>query len=64
MSDLAAAWKRSSFCADSTCVEVAFVDGDVLFRDGKNVDLPPLRFTLTQWDEFCAALTADELAAS
>jgi hypothetical protein len=61
MSDLAARWIKSSYCADASCVEVAAVDGGVLVRDAKNVDLPVLSFPQAAWDDFCAALTANEL---
>jgi hypothetical protein len=54
-------WTKSSFCADSTCIEVAFVDADVVaMRDSKNVDQPSLRFTRGQWNSFLDAVTAGE----
>jgi len=62
MSDLAAGWTKSSFCADSACVEVAVVGGNVLVRDSKNVDLPVLNFSQAAWDDFRAALTANEFS--
>ncbi len=45
-------WTRSSFCAESACVEVALVDGDVIVRDSKDVSRPPLRLPLEAWRAF------------
>jgi hypothetical protein len=40
------AWRRSSYCGDSSCVEVAVADEFVLVRDAKDPTGPVLRFTL------------------
>ncbi|MFI5895502.1 DUF397 domain-containing protein [Actinoplanes sp. NPDC051513] len=53
-------WRKSSFCSDNACVEVAF-DGDVVaLRDGKNPNLAELRFTRTEWVEFVRGVEKDE----
>lgn len=50
-------WKRSRYCADNACVEVA-VDGDdvVLLRDGKHPDGPVLAFPATSWKAFLSGV--------
>jgi hypothetical protein len=51
-------WKRSTFCADRSCVEVAVIDGDrVAMRDNKQVDGAPLTFSREDWAGFLAWLT-------
>jgi len=53
-------WRKSSFCSDTACVEVAF-DGDaVAVRDGKNRERAPLRLTRSQWDDFIRSVKEDE----
>jgi hypothetical protein len=58
------AWQKSSFCSGGACVEVAFVDDEVLTRDSKVADSPALRFTRTQWGAFAEAVRTGALAAS
>jgi hypothetical protein len=60
MSDLAGTWLRSTFCSDTSCVELSTLDGDVLLRDGKNTDGAVLRFSRDEWDDFRAAVMAGE----
>jgi hypothetical protein len=45
-------WQRSSFCASNACVEVARAGGQVLLRDSKDPERPPLEFTPAQWAAF------------
>lgn len=45
-------WKRSTFCASGSCVEVARTAGPVLVRDGKDRELPHLAFTPDAWQAF------------
>jgi hypothetical protein len=53
------AWRKSSYCADAACVEVA-TDGDyVLVRDSKRLQQAPYRFSKQEWNAFL-----DDLAAS
>ncbi|MEU4217212.1 DUF397 domain-containing protein [Actinoplanes sp. NPDC026623] len=45
-------WRRSTFCADTGCVEIA-VDGDrILMRDSKDISLPHLSFDRVAWAHF------------
>jgi hypothetical protein len=57
-----AAFRRSSFCGNMSCVEVAASpDGDILVRDAKNSDNGPvLRFTEQEWTDFLNGVTAGE----
>ena len=51
-------WQRSSFCAAGSCVEVA-VDGDkIAVRDGKNTDIPALKFSKADWHSFLDQVAA------
>ena len=55
-------WTRSSFCADSACVEISTLDGNVYMRDGKDVEAPILQFSLAEWDDFRGAVAAGEFS--
>ena len=60
MSETTTTWRRSSFCSDGACVEVAY-DGDVVaVRDGKNREQEPLRFTAEEWEAFVRGVEAGE----
>lgn len=68
MTDPAAAglvWRRSTFCSDGTCVQVALspADPDVHLRDSKHPDGPELTFTKAEWAVFCAGVRAGEFDA-
>jgi hypothetical protein len=54
------AWRKSSRCGNTTCVEVAMVDGGYLIRDSKNPEQAPLLFTEDELAVFAAAFTAGE----
>lgn len=61
--DLSAAnwFKTSHSSGGAECVEVAFLDGDMVgVRDSKNPTGPALVFTPTEWDTFTASITAGE----
>jgi hypothetical protein len=45
-------WRRSSHCANSTCVEVALFDSQVAVRDSKDLHGPILLFTRAEWTAF------------
>lgn len=60
-SSVSTSFRRSSFCAVGTCVEVGRSDdGDVLVRDGKTADGPVLKFTPDEWRAFVAGVRNDE----
>jgi hypothetical protein len=46
------AWRRSSRCGSSACVEVAPTDSGVLVRDSKNPHRAPLAFSHAEWRAF------------
>ncbi|TCK20753.1 DUF397 domain-containing protein [Pseudonocardia endophytica] len=50
-------FRRSSFCAAGSCVEVAALPGDeIALRDSKDDNSPLLRFTPEEWDAFVAGV--------
>lgn len=51
-------WRRTSFCNNGSCVEVAYLDDDdqVAVRDSKDHDGPMLIFTATEWDGFLSGV--------
>ncbi len=53
-------WRRSSFCADSACVEVAAVDGGVAMRDGKNPEAGSIWFSKPDWAAFLERVGAGD----
>jgi hypothetical protein len=48
-------WRKRSHCNNNSCVEVAFVRGQVAIRDGKDKGGLMLHFTAAEWREFLAA---------
>jgi hypothetical protein len=56
----APAWRKSSRCGTSTCVEVAKVDDQYLVRDSKNPEAPALSFTQAEWNAFVEGVAAGE----
>lgn len=51
-------WRRSPFCANGACVEVAQHNGVYLVRDSKRPAGPVLEFTGSEWDSFVAGVKA------
>lgn len=58
--DVASAWRRSSFCADSACVEVSVGSHDIAVRDAKRSDSPVLSFTREEWTAFIQGVKTGE----
>ncbi|WP_433793099.1 DUF397 domain-containing protein [Actinoplanes sp. CA-252034] len=54
------AWRKSSRCGTSTCVEVAKVEDQYMIRDSKNPEAPALSFTQAEWDAFVEGVAAGE----
>jgi hypothetical protein len=53
MTDLSGVrWQRSTYCANSSCVEVALLGGQVAVRDSKDREGPVLLFTREEWMTF------------
>lgn len=56
-------WFKSSLSGggNDQCVECRIIDEtDVLVRDSKNPDIPPLRFTRGEWTAFIAGVKSGE----
>jgi predicted secreted Zn-dependent protease len=45
-------WRKSTYCSNGDCVEVAVLDEEVVLRDSKNRQGAILRFTLIEWETF------------
>lgn len=54
------AWRRSTRCESSACVEVRRVDGGVQVRDSKAPDREPLVFDMNEWKAFVAGVRSGE----
>ncbi|GAA0437877.1 DUF397 domain-containing protein [Actinoplanes hulinensis] len=54
------AWRKSSRCGTSTCVEVAKVNDQYLIRDSKDPEAAPLSFDQSEWDAFVEGVAAGE----
>jgi hypothetical protein len=60
VSEAAADFRKSSFCKDAACVEVALTDTIALVRDSKNVKLSALRFSRSAWSHFVRGVASGE----
>ncbi|GIE34492.1 hypothetical protein Ait01nite_075370 [Actinoplanes italicus] len=58
----ARSWYSSSFCSNSSCVEVCFMDDGVLLRDSKNPRGPRLEFSRSEWHEFLDGIGKGDFA--
>jgi hypothetical protein len=56
--DMSLAWRKSDYCGNSACVEVAVDAGSILIRDSKNPDGHPLTFDQSEWTAFVAGVRA------
>lgn len=45
-------WVKSRRCETSSCVEVAFVDEEILVRSSAITASPVLRFNMAEWTAF------------
>jgi Domain of unknown function (DUF397) len=58
-------FRRSSFCGQAGCVEVAAILGEqIAVRDAKDSrpSAPVLRFTVTEWNAFLSGVAAGEFS--
>jgi len=53
-------FKKSTFCGNGSCVEIATADNEFFVRDSKNPQGPVLRFTSAEWQAFLAGAIAGE----
>jgi hypothetical protein len=56
-------WVKSPFCGNTTCVEVAGEQGQVMIRDSKNPDQAPLVFDREEWEAFRLGVAAGSFDA-
>jgi len=56
----APAWRRSSRCATSECIEVARERDTVLVRDSKSPETPALRYTPEEFRAFAEGIKAGD----
>jgi Domain of unknown function (DUF397) len=57
-----AVWRKSTYSANGTCVEVAFVDDFVAIRDSKDQLGPALLFTLSEWTAFTKGISEGQFS--
>jgi hypothetical protein len=55
-------WTKSSYCANSTCVEIATEGDRVYLRDGKNPHEGMIEMSRGDWDQFLDRLQAGHFA--
>ncbi|MFC4068898.1 DUF397 domain-containing protein [Actinoplanes subglobosus] len=53
-------WRRSSFCNNGACVEVAFFEGSVFVRDTKDPQREPIAYSSDEWRAFIAGVKGGE----
>ncbi|MFI5934906.1 DUF397 domain-containing protein [Actinoplanes sp. NPDC051494] len=56
------AWRKSSYCSNGTCVEVAQVADGFLIRDSKNPEQAPLSFTTDEWIAFSRGMAEGQFS--
>jgi hypothetical protein len=60
MSDVTTKWQKSTFCADSACLEVARIGDRIAIRNNTRPECEPLMIDLDAWSAFVAGITAGE----
>jgi hypothetical protein len=53
-------WRRSTFCTNTTCVEVAFSGSTVLVRDSESPDGLILKCSNSKWHAFLRAAVPEK----
>lgn len=64
MAEATMSWRRSSYCSDSTCVEIAVTGDETLMRDSKNKNQPFIRIDRTAWEQFIKGVENGEFRSS
>jgi hypothetical protein len=57
-------WRKSSYCSNGTCVEVARFGSQILVRDSKVKNGPILSFQRAEWDAFLKGALRGEFNTS
>ncbi|MFI5494382.1 DUF397 domain-containing protein [Actinoplanes sp. NPDC051859] len=55
-------WRKSTYCSNATCVEVARVEDNYLIRDSKSPAIAPLTFTAEEWTAFVRGVNEGQFA--
>ena len=55
-----AQWRRSSYCGNGSCVEIAKIGDTYLVRDAKDPDGAVLHFSAPEWLAFRSSVKAGE----
>jgi hypothetical protein len=55
------AWRKSSFCQNSECAEVAAQDGEILLRSSRKPE-HVVRLTDTEWQALVRGIQAGEFS--
>jgi len=55
-----ATWKRSTFCGETSCVEVSVTRESIGVRDSKLSQSPVLSFTRDEWNAFVLGVKGGE----
>jgi hypothetical protein len=55
-----AAWRKSSKCANTECVEIARERDMILLRDSKSPETPAFRYTMEEFRAFIDGAKAGE----
>jgi hypothetical protein len=53
-------WRKSTYCSNGDCVEVAVLDEEVVVRNSKNRHGPILHFTPIEWEAFLSGVRDGE----
>jgi Domain of unknown function (DUF397) len=63
--DNAVSWTKSTYCADSQCLEAALLsDGNIGVRDNKQPGQPHLTFAPNVWHDFLNAVAENEFRSN
>jgi hypothetical protein len=57
-------WRKSTYSGMNGCLEVAFIDGQVVIRDSKDKQGPVLLFTSVEWENFLRGAVEGEFSSS
>jgi Domain of unknown function (DUF397) len=57
-------WRKSTYSGMNGCLEVAFIDGQVVIRNSKDKQGPVLLFTSVEWENFLRGAVEGEFSSS
>jgi hypothetical protein len=62
--EVAVTWRRSSYCGNGQCVEVAGLGESFAVRDSKDPNSPVLAFGAAQWSAFISEVSRTGMRSS